>query len=32
MVRRGAGAGVKTPLLRLALCNIQIYEARRNKN
>jgi 2-dehydropantoate 2-reductase len=29
MVRRGAAKGVATPLLRMALCNLQAYEAKR---
>jgi len=29
MVRRGAALGVPTPLMRLALCNLQVYEAKR---
>jgi len=31
MVRCGGATGVATPLLRMALCNLQIYEARRPK-
>ncbi len=29
MIRRGAAQDIATPLLRLALCNLQVYEARR---
>jgi 2-dehydropantoate 2-reductase len=31
MVRRGEAKGVATPLLRVALCNLQVYEAKRTK-
>ena len=31
MVRRGVARGVATPLLRFALCNLQIYDAKRLK-
>jgi len=31
MVRRGAARGIATPLLRLALCNLQVYDAKRLK-
>ncbi len=31
MIRRGAATGVATPLLRMALCNLQVYEAKRAK-
>ena len=31
LVRRGEAKGVATPLLRLALCNLQVHEARRKK-
>jgi 2-dehydropantoate 2-reductase len=31
MVRRGDANGVATPLLRVALCNLQVYEAKRAK-
>ena len=32
MTRRGAALGVPMPLMHLALCNLQIYEAKRAKN
>ena len=31
MVRRGEAKGVATPLLRVALCNLQVYELKRAK-
>jgi 2-dehydropantoate 2-reductase len=31
MIRRAAAAKVPTPLLQMALCNLQVYEARRAK-
>ena len=31
MVRRGGAKGVSTPLLSVALCNLQVYEAKRAK-
>jgi 2-dehydropantoate 2-reductase len=31
MARRGEARGVATPLLRLALCNLQVQDARRLK-
>jgi 2-dehydropantoate 2-reductase len=31
MVRRGEAKGVPTPLLRVALCNLQVYELKRAK-
>jgi 2-dehydropantoate 2-reductase len=31
MVRRGEAKGVPTPLLRVALCNLQVYETKRAK-
>lgn len=31
MVRRGEAKGVATPLLRVALCNLQVYEGKRAK-
>ena len=31
MVRRGEANGVSTPLLRVALCNLQVYELKRAK-
>jgi 2-dehydropantoate 2-reductase len=30
LVRRAEHRGFDTPILRAALCNLQIYEARRN--
>ena len=32
MTRRGAALGVPMPLMHLALCNLQVYEAKRAKN
>jgi len=31
MIRRAAAAGMATPLLQMALCNLQVYEAKRAK-